>query len=79
VTPVAYASTLIPERYRFLLSLNPMTAVVEAFRWALLGHGVLSTTLSPQLVALSIGVSVAVFVGGLVFFRTTERTLADEV
>jgi lipopolysaccharide transport system permease protein len=37
VTPVVYGSTLIPERFRWLLALNPMTGVVEGFRWALLG------------------------------------------
>ena len=37
VTPVIYGSTLIPEKYRFILGLNPMTGVVEGFRWAILG------------------------------------------
>ncbi|MCX7854162.1 MAG: ABC transporter permease, partial [Caldilineales bacterium] len=37
LTPVVYAVTLIPERFRWLLALNPMTGVVEGFRWALLG------------------------------------------
>ncbi|MBU1661560.1 MAG: ABC transporter permease [Chloroflexi bacterium] len=36
VTPVIYGSTLIPERFRWLLAINPMTGVVEGFRWALL-------------------------------------------
>ncbi len=38
VTPVVYGSTLIPERFRWLLALNPMAGVVEGFRWALLGE-----------------------------------------
>ncbi len=37
VTPVIYGATLIPEKYRWLLGLNPMTGVVEGFRWAILG------------------------------------------
>ena len=36
-TPIAYSSELIPEKWRWLYSLNPMTGVVEGFRWALLG------------------------------------------
>jgi len=39
VTPVAYSASLIPERWRVLYGLNPMTGVVEGFRWALLGRG----------------------------------------
>jgi lipopolysaccharide transport system permease protein len=79
LTPVVYASTLIPERWRFLLSLNPMTAVVEGFRRALLGPGVSDVSLSPGLVAISVAVALAVLVSGLVFFRTTERSFADVV
>src|SRR4029453_17004849 len=37
VTPVAYPSSLIPERWRAIYGLNPMAGVVEGFRWALLG------------------------------------------
>lgn len=79
LTPVVYATTLIPERYRFLLSLNPMTGVIEGFRRALLGPGVTDTVLAPGLVAVSVGIALVVFFSGLVFFRTTERTFADIV
>lgn len=78
LTPVVYGSTLIPERYRFLLSLNPMTGVVEGFRWALLG-GELESYLSAPLLALSVGIALAVLVSGALFFRTTERSFADIV
>ncbi len=79
LTPVVYATTLIPERYRFLLSLNPMTGVIEGFRWALLGPSVTDTALAPPLVAISVAIALVVFLSGLVFFRTTERTFADIV
>lgn len=78
LTPVVYGSALIPERYRFLLSLNPMTGVVEGFRWALLG-GDLESYLSAPLLALSVGIALAVLVSGAVFFRTTERSFADVI
>ena len=78
LTPVVYGSGLIPERYRFLLSLNPMTGVVEGFRWALLG-GDLESYLSGPLMALSVGIAVVVLVSGAYFFRTTERNFADVV
>lgn len=73
-TPVAYGSTLIPERYRWLLGLNPMTSVVEGFRWALLGQAP-----PGRLFALSIAITIVVLLTGLVFFRRTERTFADIV
>ena len=79
LTPVVYATTLIPERFRFLLSLNPMTGVIEGFRWALLGPGVTDTVLAPGLAAVSVGIALAVFLTGLVYFRTTEKTFADIV
>ncbi len=73
-TPVAYGSTLIPEQYRWLLGLNPMTGVVEGFRWVLLGQ-------EPpgQLFTLSVLITLIVLVTGLIFFRRTERTFADIV
>jgi lipopolysaccharide transport system permease protein len=73
-TPVAYGSALIPEQYRWLLGLNPMTGVVEGFRWALLGQ-------EPpgRLFALSVTITIIILMTGLVYFRRTERTFADIV
>lgn len=76
-TPVVYASTLIPERYRFLLGLNPMTGVVEGFRWALLGNRLADSAAPGPLFAVSVAISLVVLVSGAVFFRNTERTFAD--
>lgn len=78
-TPVVYGSTLIPERYRFLLALNPMTGVVEGFRWALLGRALTDAWAPGALFGVSVGISLIVLVSGLVFFRNTERTFADVV
>jgi lipopolysaccharide transport system permease protein len=75
LTPVVYPASFIPERYRWLLALNPVTAVVEGFRWTLLG------TKPPSVVALmvSAGVGIALLIGGLYFFRRTERTIVDMI
>jgi lipopolysaccharide transport system permease protein len=78
-TPVIYGSGLIPERFRFLLSLNPMTGVVEGFRWALLGPAAVGDYLSAPLLGLSVAISLVVLVTGAFFFRATERTFADIV
>jgi lipopolysaccharide transport system permease protein len=72
-TPVAYASNLIPPKYRLLFGLNPMTSVIDGFRWALLGR---EPKFGMTLVASVLMVFV-VLIGGLVFFRRTERTVTD--
>jgi lipopolysaccharide transport system permease protein len=72
-TPVAYPSSLVPERWRPLYGLNPMASVVEAFRWALLGKGQ-----PPGLMLwVSVAAVVVLFVGGLLYFRRMESTFAD--
>jgi len=77
LTPVVYGTTLIPERFRFLLALNPMTGVVEGFRWALLGRRLAEARAPGPLLAVSVGISLVILVSGAIFFRSTERTFAD--
>jgi len=79
ITPVVYGSSLIPERYRFLLALNPMTGVVEGFRWALLSGSMPDFVPPGPLFGISVAISLVVLVSGVVFFRNTERTFADVI
>ena len=74
-SPVAYPSSLVPEKWRWLYELNPMTGVIDGFRWSLTGSGEPSTIL---LFASSI-VVIAVLFGGLMYFQKTEATMADVV
>lgn len=74
-TPVVYPSSLIPERWRLLYGLNPMTGVVDGFRWALLGKAELP---GPMLWVSVVSVAV-LLVGGLFYFRRMERSFADVV
>ena len=74
-TPVAYPSSLIPHKWRFLMGLNPMSGVVEGFRWALLGTGQVDF----RLMALSIVSVLILLAGGLVYFDRMESTFADLV
>jgi lipopolysaccharide transport system permease protein len=74
-TPVAYPSSLVPETWRSLLGLNPMAGVVEGFRWALLGT---SGGTGPML-AVSVVAVAGLLIGGLMYFRQTERSFADLV
>jgi lipopolysaccharide transport system permease protein len=75
LSPVAYPSSLVPERWRLLYVLNPMTGVVEGFRWALLGK---SEAPGP-LLAVSVAVTMVLLVGGLYYFRRMEKNFADVV
>jgi len=74
-TPIAYPSSLLPEKWRTLYALNPMVGVVEGFRWALLGT---STRPGPMIFVSAIAATV-LLVGGAYFFRRMERTFADVV
>jgi len=79
LTPIIYPSTLIPEPYRYLLGLNPMTGVVAGFRWALLGGYLKDVEPTGTLFPISIAITVIVLLSGVVFFRTTERSFADVI
>jgi len=74
-SPVAYPVSLVPEKWRLLYGLNPMTGVIEGFRWALLG----TQNLDVRLIAASAVVVMAFFLGGVVYFNQAEQTFADVV
>lgn len=78
-TPVVYGATIIPEKLRWIMALNPMTGVVEGFRWALLGSVLEETAPPGPLTVVTAVISLAVLVTGVVFFRSTEKTFADVI
>lgn len=74
-TPVAYPFTNLPETWQIVLSLNPMTGVVNGFRWSLLGTGN-----GPDITLwISAIISVLIFISGLFYFRSMEKTFADTI
>jgi lipopolysaccharide transport system permease protein len=75
VSPIAYSMNLVPERWRWIYSLNPLVGVVEGFRWALLGKA--PPDAGPMLVSMLM--VVLLLVGGLAYFRRTERNFADVI
>jgi homopolymeric O-antigen transport system permease protein len=75
ITPIAYPASMIPEKWQLLYSLNPMTGVVEGFRWALLG---VNEAPGPM-IAVSSTIAVLLLITGLFYFRRMERTFADEI
>jgi lipopolysaccharide transport system permease protein len=74
-TPVAYSFSTLSQNWQVLLSLNPMTGVVNGFRWALLGSGS-----GPDLTLwISVVISILIFISGLFYFRSMEKTFADTI
>jgi lipopolysaccharide transport system permease protein len=75
ITPVFYPTSMIPESWRLVYGLNPMTGVVDGFRWAVLG-----SVSPPGLSSLiSAGTMILLVIGGLYYFRYREDYFADEV
>ena len=75
VSPVVYPSSVVPAQYRWLLNVNPMTAVIEGFRAVLIG-----TTEVPWVgIACAAATSGVMLVAGVMFFRRAERAFADVV
>jgi lipopolysaccharide transport system permease protein len=74
VTPVIYPSSLVPQQWRWLLSLNPMAGLIDGFRAAFLGR-----PLEWPHVGLSLLVAGLLFVGGAAYFRKVERRFADVI
>jgi lipopolysaccharide transport system permease protein len=75
LTPVIYPMSLLGERYGWILALNPMGGVIEAFRPAVLGH----MPIPWVSLAISAAVGLAVFSGGMFYFRRVERYFADVI
>lgn len=83
LSPVAFSSDLVRQKlaehhmspaWFFVYCLNPLVGVIDGFRWAILGGGAVGFHFGTL---VSLAVAVGLFVGGLAFFRKTERMFAD--
>ncbi len=72
-SPVIYPVSLVPRPLQFIYQLNPMTGVIQGFRWSLLGSGETPGTMF----FLSTGIIVLALLSGAYIFRRTERTIVD--
>lgn len=72
-SPVAYATSIVPQKWLWLYGLNPMVGVIEGFRWALLGKAAPNI----EIMAISFGIIVVILVSGLFYFKKVEEFFAD--
>ncbi len=75
ITPIVYSTREVTGIWGLIYAFNPLVGVVDGFRWALLGSG---NAPGPTLVISTI-VSLIILVSGLFYFRSMERTFADEI
>ena len=74
-TPVILPLRLVPEKLRIVFALNPMTAVVESFRYAFFSHA----TVNAGYLGLSVAITLVVLISGLLVFSRVEKTFVDVV
>ncbi len=74
ITPIAYPASLVPEKWRIFFALNPMTGVVDGFRWALLNN---QQSAPNSMWVVSSLIAVVILISGLFYFRRMERHFAD--
>ena len=75
VSPVIYPVSMVSEKYQWLLALNPMTGVIQAYRASLLGH----QPIEWLLLGISTAIIIIIFMSGLYYFRRMEKVFADVV
>jgi len=75
ISPVAFSTADVPERWRMLYSLNPMVGIIDGFRWSLLG----GDALPPGTLWISVIVTVLMMLLGIWYFRRMEHGFADVI
>jgi lipopolysaccharide transport system permease protein len=76
ISPVGFSSSIVPEQWRLLYSLNPMVGVIDGFRWAILGG---NTQLYWPGFLLSLFLVLVIVITGTAYFRRVEKTFADVI
>ncbi len=76
ISPVGFSSSIVPEQWRLIYSLNPMVGVIDGFRWAILGG---ESRLYLPGFFLSLGLVMLLFTTGIWYFRKMERKFADVI
>lgn len=74
-TPIIYPLSIVPDKYQFLISLNPVTSIVESFRFIFLGNNAISL----QIILTSILITAIIFILGILSFQKVEKNFIDTV
>ena len=75
ISPIVYSASIVPEEIGPVYRLNPMTAIIQGFRWAITGTG----QPSGETLIASVAIALLLLVSGIYYFRRMERTFADVV
>ena len=76
VSPIAFSTSQVPERWRTVYGLNPLVGIIDGFRWSILAG---RTPLEPAWLVSSVAVTAASLVVGMWYFRRMERGFADVI
>jgi lipopolysaccharide transport system permease protein len=76
ISPVGFSSTIIPGSWKLLYSINPLVGVIDGFRWCVSGD---TAFIYLPSFLVSLVVTLIIFIVGLQYFRSVERTLADVI
>ena len=76
ISPIAFTTANVPERWRTLYALNPMVGIIDGFRWSILGG---QAPIDLKTLGISIAVTVSFMLLGLWYFRRMERSFADVI
>ncbi len=74
-TPIVYPTSQIPERFQWIIALNPMSPIIEVFRYSFLGAG----TINPSHIALSVLTTMVILFIGIILFSRVEKSFMDTV
>jgi len=76
ISPVGFKSDIVPEKFIFLYSLNPMVGVIDGFRWAVIGDAM---KINIPAFTVSLAITALIFITGVMYFRKTEKKFADVI
>ena len=74
-TPIIYPASMIPERFQWLLALNPLSSLIEMFRYVVVPN----RTVDWNSLGISVAITGALYVAGVAYFKSTEKAMADLV
>ena len=74
-TPIVYPLSIVPDKYRIIFVLNPMTSVVESFRYIFYHESIIEL----KYIIISIFITLLICIFGLIFFNRTEKNFLDTV